>query len=192
MQETGQCLLPRPEQGKIANILAVGRRRRYHVGEWGYSTLTKRVMWLIAIETLFRWQRVTPVVDEGTFLDRAVRLWEKAQVLYTTPTMSQQLPEPLAVAERIAGEYPQFHDALVDILTSPHQLVVAYALMTLRMMRSPILAKLSEELANRKEKVTIAIGCFLNSVDLGGLARQYRKEARCRAEKAASEDRPDD
>ncbi len=132
------------------------------------------------------------MVDDGTILDRAIRLWEKAQVLYTAPTRLPQFPEPLAVAERIAGEYPQFHDALVDLLSSPRQMVVAYALMTLRLMRSPILANLPEELAQRKEKVTIAAGCFLNSMDLGGLVRQYRKEAKRRAGQTAAANRPRD
>ena len=132
------------------------------------------------------------MVADGTILDRAVGLWEKAQVLYATPTQSPELPAPLAVAQRIAGEYPQFHDALVSLLSSPQQLVVAYALMTLRMMNSPILAEVSDELLNRREKVTIAAGCFVNSMDLGGLARQYRKEAirRAAANRSPATDRP--
>jgi hypothetical protein len=130
------------------------------------------------------------VVEEGIILDQAVRLWEKAQILYTAPTRSPQLPEQLAIAERIAAEYPQFHDAVVNLLSSSHQLVVAYSLMTLRIMNSPILAELSEELLNRREKVTVSAGCFVNSMDLGGLARQYRKEARRRVEPGATVNRP--
>ncbi|MBM4068513.1 MAG: hypothetical protein FJ271_06155 [Planctomycetes bacterium] len=121
------------------------------------------------------------MVDEEAVLDRAVRLWERAQVLHTTPTRSAQLPEALLVAEQIAREYPQFHDALVALLTAPQQLVVAYALMTLRLMKSSMLEHLSEEVLNRKGKVTIAAGCFRDSMDLGGLARQYCKEAKRRA-----------
>jgi hypothetical protein len=69
---------------------------------------------------------------------------------------------------------------LVGLLSSPNQLVVAYALLTLRKMNSNVRANLTGDLANRKQKITFVAGSFLNSMDLGGLARQYRKEARRR------------
>jgi hypothetical protein len=118
------------------------------------------------------------MAQDETILDRAVRAWEKAQLLYAAPVRSFEEPEAVVLAERIADEYPQFHDDLIDLLSSTRTLVVAYALMTLRKMRSPFLADLPEELLNRRGQVTISVGSVRNSMDLGGLARQYRKEAR--------------
>jgi hypothetical protein len=114
--------------------------------------------------------------EQGTILDRAIQSWGKAQVLYTGPTLTG-LPEPLELAQKIAADYPQFHDGLVALLSSSDQLVAAYALLTLRMMGSPVLANLPAELLSRKGQVTVVMGCFLNAMDLGGLARQYQKEA---------------
>jgi hypothetical protein len=64
------------------------------------------------------------------------------------------------------------------LLSSPNQLLVAYALQTLELMGSPALADLPDELLERRQQVTLQSGSFRNSMDLGGLARQIRRRAR--------------
>jgi hypothetical protein len=79
--------------------------------------------------------------------------------------------------EQIA-QLPECHDGLLALLSSPNQLLVAYALQTLELMGSPALADLPDELLERRQQVTFQCGSFRNSMDLGGLARQIRKRAR--------------
>jgi len=117
--------------------------------------------------------------DAGTILDRAVHSWEKAQVFHQGPTMGG-VPKELELAQRIAAEYPQFHNNLTGLLASENRLVVAYALLTLRLIGSPVLANLPEDLLSRRGKIIIG-GCVVTSMDLAGLARQYQKEAGRRA-----------
>jgi hypothetical protein len=121
---------------------------------------------------------------------RASAVWAKAQVVHEGPTRRGPT-EPLVLLEEIAAR-PECHDGLQALLNDPRQLVVAYALVALRRMGSTALAELSDELFNRREQITLSCGSFRNSMDLGGLARQYRKEARGRAEPGASADRPHD
>jgi hypothetical protein len=130
-------------------------------------------------------------MDEPTsaILERAVALWRKAQVVYEGPTQVGFL-EPLAAVFEIAKGHPNCHDELVGLLSSDSQLVVAYALLTLQMMGSPVLANLPENLLKRREQVTLDIGSFRNSMDLGGLARQVQKRARQRRQEAADGGRP--
>ena len=72
---------------------------------------------------------------------------------------------------------PECHDSLISLLSSSSQLVVAHALETLKLQGSPVLTELSDELCDRREKVTFQHGSFRTSMDLGGFARQIRKEA---------------
>ena len=116
-------------------------------------------------------------MDEGSaaLLKRAVARWSKAQVVYEGPTRAG-IPEPLLLVDEVAAR-PDCHDALLSLLSSQNQLVVAYVLLTLRRMGSAALAELPKGLLERREKITLDCGSFRNSMDLGGLARQFRKEA---------------
>jgi hypothetical protein len=124
----------------------------------------------------------------GALLERAEFVWARAQVLYEAPPRLGE-PEALRLVEEVA-QRPECEEGLVGQLGSPKPLVVAYALLTLRRMGSPVLAELPDALLNRRENVAIQCGCIRNGMDLGGLARQYRKQARRRAGPGAAADRP--
>jgi hypothetical protein len=109
-------------------------------------------------------------------LEEAVSVWKKAQIVHDSPG-KYGMPEAREYAERVAL-HPEHEKGLISLLTSPNQLVVAYALRTLELMKSSSLADLPDELLDRKEKVSFQIGSFRNSMDLGGLAREIRKRAR--------------
>src|SRR4051812_29097389 len=126
--------------------------------------------------------------EHADTLEREVVLWRKAQVVHEGPTRLG-FPEPLEAVLEIARGHPECHDGLVRLLSSEDQLVVAYALLTLQAMRSRVLENVPQQLLERREKVTIDIGSFRNSMDLGGLARQVRKRAR-RRRQAAEGGRP--
>jgi hypothetical protein len=129
------------------------------------------------------------VEDSFDLLERAALTWAKAQVLYERPPRLGESKELQLVQEN--AKHPECEEGLIVMLASPNQLVVAYALMTLRWMRSPVLANLSDELLSRRENISVQCGSFRTKMDLGGLARQYRKEARGLAEQGAA-DRPRD
>jgi hypothetical protein len=114
--------------------------------------------------------------EGGTILDRVARSWGKAPVLHTGPPFAG-FPEPLELAQRIAAEYPRFHDGLVALLSSSDKRVAGYALLTLRPMGSPVLPNLPEELLSGEDQVLIARGCFLNSLDLEFFGRHRRDGA---------------
>jgi hypothetical protein len=125
-----------------------------------------------------------PSVDPGAapaLLDRAVALWRKAQVLHEVPSWKGQ-PEARALAERIAASHAASESALAALLLDSNQLVVAYALLTLELMRSPVLRDLPSELLQRRSNITIVSGSVKTGMDLGGLARQIQKRARARAD----------
>src|SRR5262245_12052926 len=107
-------------------------------------------------------------------LERAVGLWRKVQVVHEGPTR-QGFPEPLEAMLEIARGHLECHDGLVRLLVENDQLVVAYALLTLQMMGSHVLEELPEGLLGR-EKITIDIGSFRSSMDLGwrGRSRSVR------------------
>jgi hypothetical protein len=109
-------------------------------------------------------------------LQRAASIWAKAQLLYEGPTRLG-MPEALQLVEEIAN-VPDCHAGLVELLSSPQQLVVGYALMTLDRMGSPVLAELPDDLCGRRENISIQCGSFRTGMDLGGYARQVRKRAR--------------
>jgi hypothetical protein len=114
--------------------------------------------------------------EASALLDAAARLWAKAQIVYESPSWEGQ-PAARALVEQIA-QLPECHDGLLVLLSSPSQLVVAYALQTLELMGSLALAELPEKLLERRQQVTFQCGSIRNSRDLGGLARQIRKRAR--------------
>lgn len=116
-------------------------------------------------------------------LERAVVLWRKAQVVHEGPTRLG-FPEPLEAMLEIARGHLECHDGLVRLLSDTNQLVVAYALLALEMLGSGVVENLPEGLLGRREKITIDIGSFRSSMDLGGLARQVQKRARQRRQEA--------
>src|SRR5262245_46825983 len=119
------------------------------------------------------------MAEVSALLEEAAHVWAIAQVVYEEPSWEGQ-PVARALVERLA-QRPDCHDGLVGLLSSPSQLVVAYALRTLQLMRSPELANLPDELLERRQQVTFSWGSIRTSMDLGGLARQLRKQARARA-----------
>jgi hypothetical protein len=93
-----------------------------------------------------RLRRECAVNEEASrLLERAALLWSRAQVMYEGATWRGE-PEPLAVAEEIARNHLECRDGLIELLSSKNQLVVAYALQTLEMMGSEVLAELPAEL----------------------------------------------
>jgi hypothetical protein len=114
--------------------------------------------------------------DADALLRRAASVWAKSQLLHEEPTRAG-IPLSLSLVDEIA-EREDCHVGLVELLSSPHPLVVGYALAVLARKASPILAELSDELCNRRENLSIQCGSVRTSMDLGGLARQYRKRAR--------------
>jgi hypothetical protein len=119
------------------------------------------------------------MADGDGLIAEAARVWAKAQIVYESPSWEGH-PPGRALVERVAA-VPECHDGLLGLLSSPDQLVVAYALEALELMGSPALADLSDELCNRRQQVTFQCGSFHNAMDLGGYARQIRKRARRRA-----------
>ena len=79
-------------------------------------------------------------------LQRAIALWRKAQVLYQGHSWQGQ-PEALAIVEQIAAGHPECEPMLADLLLDGNQLVVAYVLLTLEFMQSPVLLNLPAALA---------------------------------------------
>jgi len=114
--------------------------------------------------------------EASALLDAAASVWAKAQIVHESPSWEGH-PPARALVEQIA-QLPECHDGLLALLSSPNQLLVAYALQTLELMGSPALADLPDELLERRQQVTFQCGSFRNSMDLGGLARQIRKRAR--------------
>src|SRR5262249_36619410 len=116
------------------------------------------------------------MAEASALLAEVAKVWAKAQVVYESPSWKGN-PTARALVEQIA-QVSECHDGLLTLLSSPSQLVVAYALLTLELMKSSALADLPDELLERLQQVTSVCGSFKNSIDLGGLARQIRKRAR--------------
>src|SRR5438876_5889367 len=107
------------------------------------------------------------MTEASALLAEAAQVWAKAQVVYESPSWEGH-PRARALVEQIA-QVPECHDGLLAFLSSPSQLVVAYALLTLESMNSPALAELPDELLEGRQQVTSLCGSFKNSMDLGGL-----------------------
>jgi len=116
------------------------------------------------------------MTEASALLTEAAEVWAKAQVVYESSSWEGN-PQARALVEQIS-RLPECHEGLLALLSSPRQLVVAYALHTLELMNSPVLAELPDELLERRQQVTSLCGSFKMSMDLGGLARQIRKRAR--------------
>jgi hypothetical protein len=110
-------------------------------------------------------------------LDRAIVIWRKAQVLHQAPSWKGE-PEARAVAEQIAADRPECEPVLASLLLDKSQLVAAYALLTLELMRSSVLQSLPSEVLQRRANVTLITGSVKTTIDLGGLARQVQKRAK--------------
>ena len=111
---------------------------------------------------------------------RAVEVWKKAQVVHEWPSWEGR-PEARAIAEQIALNHPECEQLLVNQLSAANQLVVAYALLTLELMNSPILRNLSPELLQRRSQITLVCGSFKNAMDLGGWHGRFRSERELRS-----------
>jgi hypothetical protein len=120
-------------------------------------------------------RRETDAADK--IISRAVQIWKKAQVVHQEPSWDGR-PESRAIAEEIARSHPECEQKLVELLVDNHQLVVAYALFTLEIMRSAALQNLPPELLERRSNIKLMTGSIANAMDLGGLARQIQKRAR--------------
>jgi hypothetical protein len=116
------------------------------------------------------------MVETLALLEQATQVWAKAQVVYDSPGCGGH-PPARALVERIA-QIPECRGGLLALLSSPSQLVVAYALRTLELMNSPSLADLPDELLERRQQVTFLCGSIKTAMELGGLARQICKRAR--------------
>lgn len=119
-------------------------------------------------------EREAPPVEK-TPLDRAVRVWRKAQIVHQTPSWDGR-PEARAIAEEIA-QHPEYEPLLLDLLADPSQLVAAYSLMALELMGSARLKELPAGLLANRSNITVAVGSVRIGMDLGGLARQVQKRA---------------
>lgn len=114
--------------------------------------------------------------ESAVIIGRATDLWSKAQVVYEGPG-KVGFPGPLQISMEIAEKHLDCEDALVELLGSESQLVAAYALLTLERMNSDVVAELPTELLECRKQITLHMGSFRNSMDLGGLARQVQKRA---------------
>lgn len=85
-------------------------------------------------------------------------------------------PGAQAALENIAARPKDFHDLLVASLSHPSQIVVGYCLLALDQMQSTALRNLPPELLTRRDQISIHLGSFRQSMDLGGLARQLNKK----------------
>jgi hypothetical protein len=118
-------------------------------------------------------------------MQHAITLWRKAQVLYQGCSWEGQ-PEALAIAEQIAAGNPECQPLLSTLLLDSNQLVVAYALLTLELMRSPVLLDLPADLLKRRSSVMLAFTGVMTPTNLGALARQVQKRARQRESERAT------
>ena len=115
-----------------------------------------------------------PTTHVRTEFERALQVWERAQVIYDGP--SRGASEAWSILESIGERPDDFHDLLVASLAHPSQLVVGYCLVALDRMQSVALKALPAELLARRDKITILMGSFSQSMDIGGLARQLTKK----------------
>lgn len=111
-----------------------------------------------------------------TLIDKAVKVWRKAQIVYVGPTRRGQ-SEARALVEELS-RHPEYEASLFDLLAAPSQLIVAYSLMTLELMRSGRLKELPPELLTNRSNITISYGSVHIGEDLGSLAREVQKRAR--------------
>jgi hypothetical protein len=105
----------------------------------------------------------------------AVEVWRRAQVLDESPSWRGK-PEGSAACESLA-QHKEYEAAISSLLQHSSQLVVAYAIRTLHLMKSPILRSLPGQILQRREKVTVHSGSFRTGSDLGGYARHIQKIA---------------
>ena len=116
-------------------------------------------------------------VDISSLVDRAIKVWKKAQVIRTDPTFRGE-PEPAFLSESLEKLGSRAEEPLTQLLYHEHPLVCAYALWTLFKVGSPVFDWLPDELMKRKERVTIRSGSFSTRNNLGGWAAHLRKRFR--------------
>ncbi len=109
-------------------------------------------------------------MDEA--IAKALEEWGKAQIFKETEWKGAS---DSAYLVDVLKNRPEVEDELVTLLTHPNQLVVAYSLLTLSLMRSSKLGNLPSELLDRKEKISRHSGSFREKMELGAYAKQVQK-----------------
>lgn len=112
--------------------------------------------------------------SKESILDKAVKEWEKSQVLFMSPPWNGQ-PAASHMVEVLIN-HAEMEKSVVSLLSHKNQLVVAYSLLTLTRMDSAILGSLPADLLDRKEKITQMMGSFADKMELGAFARHVQKE----------------
>jgi hypothetical protein len=103
----------------------------------------------------------------------AVRIWRGTETFCEAPS-SLATTAAMAACERLADK-PQAHElAVFSLLDDDCGLVVAYALHTLRLMRSAHLASLPATLLERHDRIKERIGSFRFCLCAWRYARQLR------------------
>ena len=111
--------------------------------------------------------------ESSDAFEGALIAWRSAQVV-----TDRYGSEARQFLDQIAAEPEIYEERLVAVLEDSSQLVVAYSLLALDQMKSHALRSLPEPLLKRREQITMVIGSFKQSMDLGGLARQLAKKAK--------------
>ena len=116
--------------------------------------------------------------EQSRLVAEAAVVWSQAERVYLAPPKGDS--DAWNAVERLAGKKAckQVESLLIDLLSHPNQLVVAYALFTLELMKSAACGSLPAQLLERKEKISVLMGCFLNKMELGAFARQVQKRNR--------------
>ena len=107
--------------------------------------------------------------------DAAVQIWKKAQVVRERPGWP-----PAEMIKEVAADIGKYRERLLKCLCDDNQLVVAHALLVLKRANDPMLTELPKELLNRHGKITLRIGSFSETMELGAFARMLKKEAATR------------
>jgi hypothetical protein len=84
---------------------------------------------------------------------------------------------PAEMIKEVAADIGKYRERLLKCLCDDNQLVVAHALLVLKRANDPMLTELPKELLNRHGKITLRIGSFSETMELGAFARMLKKEA---------------
>ena len=107
--------------------------------------------------------------------DAAVQIWKKAQVVREISGKVEW--PPAEMIKNIAADMGRYRERLLMCLFDDNQLVVAYAMLVLKRVNDPMLKELPKELLSRHDKITLRIGSFSETMELGAFARMLKKQA---------------
>ena len=107
--------------------------------------------------------------------DAAVQIWKKAQVAREISGKVEWPPAEMIT--NVAADMGRYRERLLRCLFDDNQLVVAYAMLVLKRVNDPMLKELPKELLNRHDKITLRIGSFSETMELGAFARMLKKQA---------------